>query len=213
MRFLIPKSLTSFTLASFRQQQQVLLPTTPATGNISSLSSILFRNNNIPSSQRLFSNKQSNIGDNNMSTEKKVVDESSIEKQENSNAVSCYDKPSSDDNAGPDTVFDNILSGKWSSQKVYEDEKAFAFRDINPQAPVHILVIPKVRDGLVQLSKARSDQKELLGHLLYVAQEVGKKECPNGFRIVINDGKEGQQTVFHLHLHVIGGRQLSWPPG
>ena len=85
--------------------------------------------------------------------------------------------------------------------------------DINPQAPVHILVIPKNRDGLTKLSNAREDQKDILGHLMFVAQSVGKKECPNGFRIVINDGEEGAQSVYHLHVHVLGGRQMEWPPG
>lgn len=117
------------------------------------------------------------------------------------------------DGAGPATIFDKLLSGEWPSDKVYEDETAFAFRDVQPQAPVHFLVIPKVRDGLTQLSKAREDQEGLLGHLLYVAQQVGKKECPDGFRIVINDGKEGAQSVYHLHVHVMGGRQMEWPPG
>lgn len=117
------------------------------------------------------------------------------------------------DGAGPETAFDNILSGKWPSDKVHEDNRALAFRDINPQAPVHIIVIPKDRDGLTKLSNAREDQTDILGHLLYVAQRVGKKECPDGFRIVINDGEHGAQSVYHLHLHVLGGRQLGWPPG
>eukprot|EP00550_Attheya_septentrionalis_P001569 CAMPEP_0198292918 /NCGR_PEP_ID=MMETSP1449-20131203/14745_1 /TAXON_ID=420275 /ORGANISM="Attheya septentrionalis, Strain CCMP2084" /LENGTH=142 /DNA_ID=CAMNT_0043992277 /DNA_START=280 /DNA_END=708 /DNA_ORIENTATION=+ len=117
------------------------------------------------------------------------------------------------DGAGPATVFDKILSGEWSSNKVFEDERCLAFRDVNPQSPTHILLIPKERDGLTQLSKARPDHKELLGHLLYVAQEVGTKECPDGFRIVINDGKDGAQSVYHLHLHILGGRQMQWPPG
>jgi len=104
----------------------------------------------------------------------------------------------------PPTVFDKILSGEWSSDKVHEDDLCLAFRDVNPQGPVHILLIPKNRDGLTMLSRAREDQKGLLGHLLYVAQEVGKKECPQGFRIVINDGEHGSQSVYHLHLHLIG---------
>jgi diadenosine tetraphosphate (Ap4A) HIT family hydrolase len=79
-----------------------------------------------------------------------------------------------------------------------------AFRDVNPQAPVHFLVIPKNRDGLTQLTKAREDQKPLLGHLMYVAQMLGQKECPGGFRITINDGKDGAQSVYHLHLHCHG---------
>ena len=117
------------------------------------------------------------------------------------------------DGAGPETVFDNILSGKWPSDKVYEDDDALAFRDINPQAPVHVIVIPKNRDGLTKLSNAREDQKSILGHLMYVAQSIGKKECPKGFRIVINDGEEGAQSVYHLHVHVLGGKQMGWPPG
>ena len=100
--------------------------------------------------------------------------------------------------AGPETAFDNILSGKWPSTKVYEDNTVLAFRDINPQAPVHILVIPKQRDGLVKLSNAREDQEGILGHLMFVAQSVGKKECPEGFRVVINDGEHGAQSVYHL---------------
>ena len=113
----------------------------------------------------------------------------------------------------PPTVFDKIISGEWSSDKIHEDELCLAFRDINPQAPVHFLVIPKNRDGLTQLSKARDDQKALLGHLMYVAQQLGQKECPEGFRVTINDGKDGAQSVYHLHLHVMGGRQMAWPPG
>lgn len=111
------------------------------------------------------------------------------------------------------TIFDKLLSGAIPAKVVYEDDRAFCFRDVNPQAPVHILCIPKVKNGLSMLSKAREDQKELLGHLMYVAGEVGKKECPNGFRIVINDGMDGCQSVFHLHLHILGGRQMGWPPG
>ena len=115
--------------------------------------------------------------------------------------------------SGAPTVFDKILSGEWSSDKVYEDEDVYAFRDINPQAPVHILVIPKKRDGLTQLSKARADQKALLGHLTYVAGQIAQKECPDGFRLVINDGVQGAQSVYHLHIHILGGRTMGWPPG
>eukprot|EP00526_Cylindrotheca_closterium_P019961 CAMPEP_0113633732 /NCGR_PEP_ID=MMETSP0017_2-20120614/17561_1 /TAXON_ID=2856 /ORGANISM="Cylindrotheca closterium" /LENGTH=134 /DNA_ID=CAMNT_0000544395 /DNA_START=194 /DNA_END=595 /DNA_ORIENTATION=- /assembly_acc=CAM_ASM_000147 len=112
----------------------------------------------------------------------------------------------------PPTIFDNIISGKWDSDKIHEDDLCLAFRDVSPQAPVHFLVIPKNRDGLTQLSKAREDQKELLGHLMYVAQMLGQKECPDGFRVTVNDGKDGAQSVYHLHLHVMGGRQMNWPP-
>jgi histidine triad (HIT) family protein len=114
---------------------------------------------------------------------------------------------------GAPTIFDKILSGEWSSDKVFEDDRVLAFRDVNPQAPVHILVIPKYRNGLTALSKAQANQKELLGHLMYVATEIANKECPNGFRIIINDGVDGAQSVMHLHLHIMGGRQMGWPPG
>ena len=78
----------------------------------------------------------------------------------------------------------------------------------------HFLVIPKIRSGLTQLSKAEEGHKELLGHLLYTAQKVAKQEkLDQGFRVVINDGVEGCQSVYHLHIHVVGGQQLSWPPG
>lgn len=118
-----------------------------------------------------------------------------------------------DDDDDPPTVFDKILSGEWDSVKVYEDDEALAFRDVNPCAPVHCLVIPKHRNGLTGISKATVNQKAILGHLLFVAATVGNKECPTGYRIVINEGKDGAQSVNHLHLHVMGGRQMEWPPG
>jgi histidine triad (HIT) family protein len=111
------------------------------------------------------------------------------------------------------TIFDKLLSREIPANIVYEDDKAFCFRDVNPQAPVHILCIPRHKDGLSGLSSARFDHKDILGHLLYVASHVGSKECPNGFRIVINDGVDACQSVFHLHLHILGGRQMTWPPG
>jgi histidine triad (HIT) family protein len=114
---------------------------------------------------------------------------------------------------GAPTIFDKILSGEWSSDKVYEDEKVLAFRDVNPQAPTHIILIPKNRDGLTALSTAREDQKDVLGHLMYVAAQLGKKECPDGFRVVVNDGADGAQSVMHLHVHILGGKQMGWPPG
>jgi histidine triad (HIT) family protein len=113
----------------------------------------------------------------------------------------------------PSTIFDKIVSGAIPSNKVYEDDLVLAFRDVNPQAPVHILVIPKHRNGLTQLIKADESQKDILGHLMFVAAQVGKRECQSGFRIVINDGVDGAQSVYHLHLHVLGGRQMNWPPG
>ncbi|RWR74897.1 zinc-binding protein [Cinnamomum micranthum f. kanehirae] len=89
-----------------------------------------------------------------------------------------------------------------------------AFRDISPQAPTHILIIPKVKDGLTGLSKAEERHCEILGYLLYTAKLVAKQEgLEDGFRIVINDGPKGCQSVYHLHIHLIGGRQMNWPPG
>eukprot|EP00195_Chlamydomonas_chlamydogama_P009853 CAMPEP_0202903702 /NCGR_PEP_ID=MMETSP1392-20130828/25896_1 /ASSEMBLY_ACC=CAM_ASM_000868 /TAXON_ID=225041 /ORGANISM="Chlamydomonas chlamydogama, Strain SAG 11-48b" /LENGTH=132 /DNA_ID=CAMNT_0049591009 /DNA_START=152 /DNA_END=550 /DNA_ORIENTATION=+ len=114
----------------------------------------------------------------------------------------------------PPTIFDKIINKQIPASIIYEDDQCLAFRDINPQAPVHFLVIPKDRDGLTRLSKATESQKAILGHLLYVAQHVAKQEkLEPGFRVVINDGPNGCQSVYHLHLHVMGGRQLGWPPG
>jgi histidine triad (HIT) family protein len=116
---------------------------------------------------------------------------------------------SSSEKTGAPTVFDKILSGEWSSDKVFEDEQCLAFRDVHPQAPVHIVLIPKQRGNLTKLSCASQEDAPLLGHLLYVAQLVGKEHCPRGFRIVINDGEHGSQSVYHLHLHILGGRQMT----
>ncbi|CAD6335928.1 unnamed protein product [Miscanthus lutarioriparius] len=117
------------------------------------------------------------------------------------------------DTGGP-TIFDKIIAKEIPSSIVYEDENVLAFRDINPQAPVHVLVIPKVRDGLTGLNKAEPKHTEILGQLLYAAKVVAEKEgVANGYRVVINNGAEGCQSVYHLHLHVLGGRQMKWPPG
>lgn len=87
-----------------------------------------------------------------------------------------------------------------------------AFNDLNPQAPKHFLVIP--RKPIPQLSKSEEADESILGHLMYVAQKVAKQEgLEKGFRLVVNDGQDGAQSVYHLHLHVLGGRQMEWPPG
>ncbi|XP_012227907.1 adenosine 5'-monophosphoramidase HINT1 [Linepithema humile] len=113
---------------------------------------------------------------------------------------------------GGDTIFGKILRKEIPCNFIYEDSQCVAFEDVNPQAPVHFLVIP--RKPIPQLSKAQDEDEALLGHLMYVAQKVAKqKDLKNGFRLVINDGKHGAQSVYHLHLHVLGGRQLQWPPG
>ena len=110
-----------------------------------------------------------------------------------------------------DTIFGRILRGEIPCDQVYADEHCLAFRDVAPQAPVHILVIP--REPLVNLTEAGDQHEQLLGHLLLVAARVARQEGLSGFRTVINSGEEAGQTVFHLHVHVIGGRPLAWPPG
>jgi len=115
-------------------------------------------------------------------------------------------------NVQEDTIFGKIARKEIPSNIVYEDEISLAFRDVSPQAPTHILVIPK--KPIPQLSRAEDEDEALLGRLLIVAKRVAKQEGLHaGYRIVINDGKMGCQSVYHLHLHVIGGRQLGWPPG
>jgi histidine triad (HIT) family protein len=109
------------------------------------------------------------------------------------------------------TIFGRILRGEIPCDQVFADERCLAFRDVQPQAPVHILVIP--RQPIVNLAEAEPQQAELLGHLLLVAAQVARQEGLTGFRTVINSGAEAGQTVFHLHVHVIGGRALAWPPG
>jgi histidine triad (HIT) family protein len=113
------------------------------------------------------------------------------------------------------TFFDKIVSKEIPAKVIYEDDLCLAFRDINPQGPVHFLVIPKDKNGLNRLSSAQEHHKELLGHLMFTAQKVAHQEglVPGGFRCVVNDGPDGAQSVYHLHIHVIGGRQMSWPPG
>ncbi|CAA3008123.1 14 kDa zinc-binding [Olea europaea subsp. europaea] len=112
------------------------------------------------------------------------------------------------------TIFDKIINKEIPASVVYEDDKVLAFRDINPQAPTHILIIPKVKDGLTGISKAEEKHCEILGRLLYTAKLVAKREgLETGFRLVINDGPDGCQSVYHLHIHLLGGRQMNWPPG
>jgi diadenosine tetraphosphate (Ap4A) HIT family hydrolase len=114
------------------------------------------------------------------------------------------------------TIFDKIITGEIPAAIVKEDDKILAFKDINPVAPAHVLVIPKDRDGLTRLRKATSEHIEILGRLMLAAGEIAKDESlgfGDGARIVVNDGKEAGQEVFHLHVHVLGGREFNWPPG
>ncbi len=111
-----------------------------------------------------------------------------------------------------DTLFSKIIRREIPADIVYEDELAIAFRDITPQAPTHILVIPK--QPIPRVSSAETADQALLGHLLLTVKKVADQEgVANGYRIVINNGPDGGQTVDHLHLHILGGRQLKWPPG
>ncbi|MBO3459987.1 histidine triad nucleotide-binding protein [Aetokthonos hydrillicola Thurmond2011] len=112
-----------------------------------------------------------------------------------------------------ETIFSKIIRREIPANIVYEDDLALAFKDINPQAPVHILVIPK--KPIVNIAEAEPDDCNLLGHLLLVAKQVAEEAGlqTDGYRIVINNGSDGGQTVFHLHLHILGGRQMAWPPG
>lgn len=109
------------------------------------------------------------------------------------------------------SIFEKIIDRQIPATIVYEDEKALAFRDINPVAPTHILVVPKKR--IDKLEDMTAEDSTLIGHLCFVANTVAKQESLEGYRLVINNGEEAGQTVFHLHVHVIGGRPLSWPPG
>jgi len=110
-----------------------------------------------------------------------------------------------------DTIFGRMLRGEIPCDEVYSDQHCLAFRDIQPQAPVHVLVIP--RKPLESLRAADEEDTKLLGHLLLVAARVAKQEGLDDFRTVINTGAAAGQTVFHLHVHVFGGRPLAWPPG
>ncbi|KAL2464480.1 HIS triad family protein 3 [Forsythia ovata] len=112
------------------------------------------------------------------------------------------------------TIFDKIINKEIPANIVFEDEKVLAFRDVAPQAPTHILIIPKLKDGLTGISNAEERHVEILGQLLYTAKLVAKQEgLEKGYRLVINDGPDGSQSVYHLHIHLLGGRQMNWPPG
>ena len=104
-----------------------------------------------------------------------------------------------------------MIDGEIPGEILHKDEHCAAFKDIDPQAPTHLLVVPI--EPITRIAEASPQHQETLGRILLVAAELGKKHCPNGFRLVINNGSEGGEAVPHLHVHVLGGRQLSWPPG
>ena len=113
-----------------------------------------------------------------------------------------------------DCIFCKIASGEIPAKKLYEDEHAVAFADINPKAPVHTLIIPRRHIASLAEIGASEQEKNLVGHLHGVANHLARQQnLENGYRIVINTGPDGGQTVDHLHLHLLGGRAMHWPPG
>ncbi len=111
-----------------------------------------------------------------------------------------------------ETLFSKIIDREIPADIVYEDEQCLAFRDVNPQAPKHILVVPK--KSIAMLTDADEEDEALLGHLLTTASKVAKQEgYGEAFRLVVNNGEEVGQQVFHLHVHILAGRSFGWPPG
>ena len=111
-----------------------------------------------------------------------------------------------------DTIFQKIIDKELPADIIYEDELALVFKDINPVAPTHLLIIPKKQ--IEKVSDAEDQDKELLGHLLLVAGKVARDlGIDEAFRLVVNNGAGAQQTVFHLHIHLIPEREFTWPPG
>jgi histidine triad (HIT) family protein len=112
-----------------------------------------------------------------------------------------------------DCLFCKIANGEIPATLIHQDDQVVAFRDINPQAPVHALVIP--RRHITTLNDLEATDKTLLGHMVMTAQQLAEKDgiAESGFRLVMNCNREGGQTVYHVHLHVLGGRGMHWPPG
>ncbi|CDN10898.1 MAG: histidine triad nucleotide-binding protein [Richelia sp.] len=111
-----------------------------------------------------------------------------------------------------ETIFSKIIRREIPADIVYEDDLVLSFKDIQPQAPVHILVIPK--KPIRKLDNAESQDHSLMGHLLLTVKRVAEQAgLKNGYRVVINNGDDAGQTVHHLHIHILGGRQMKWPPG
>ena len=110
------------------------------------------------------------------------------------------------------SVFEKIIARELPADIVYEDERCIAFRDIDPQAPTHLLVVPKQR--INRIAEAGEADEVLIGHLFLTAARVAREaDLGKGFRLVVNNGPEGGEAVPHLHIHVLGGRQMTWPPG
>lgn len=110
-----------------------------------------------------------------------------------------------------DCLFCKIINGEIPSEKVFENDDIYAFKDISPQAPTHILVVPKVH--ISQVEEMKASDSEIIGKAIYYATVIAKEQgLNNGYRLVINDGKEGLQSVPHIHIHLLGGKKLGWPP-
>lgn len=110
------------------------------------------------------------------------------------------------------TIFEKIIAGEIPADKAYEDDLCIVIRDIEPQAPVHLLIIPK--KVISRVGDASLEDQSVLGHLLLIAGKIARQEgLKKGFRIVVNNGQAGGETVPHLHVHLLGGRQMQWPPG
>lgn len=110
-------------------------------------------------------------------------------------------------------IFCKIVKGEIPSDKVYEDEKVLAFKDINPEAPVHVLIIPKNHIG--SINELTEENRDIISHIFITAKNIAQKLgiADNGYRVVTNCGEDGGQTVGHIHFHLLGGRTLKWPPG
>jgi histidine triad (HIT) family protein len=112
----------------------------------------------------------------------------------------------------PETIFSRIISGEIPARIVHDDDRCLVFHDVHPQAPIHLLVIPK--KPIVNVAALESDDAALAGHLLLVAARVARlMGIEDGYRLVVNCGRDGGQSVDHLHVHLLAGRPLSWPPG
>jgi len=111
-----------------------------------------------------------------------------------------------------DTLFKKIIDREIPAEIIYEDDNCLVFKDINPVAPIHVLIIPKIQ--IEKVSDAIKSDQDVLGHLMLVAGEVARDlGVEDAFRLVVNNGSGAQQTVFHLHIHLIAGREFTWPPG
>jgi histidine triad (HIT) family protein len=110
------------------------------------------------------------------------------------------------------SIFTRIINREIPADIVYEDDRCLAFRDINPQAPTHVLVIPK--EEITSVDAIAPGDKDLIGHLMLVVAKVARQlQLNDGYRVVVNNGRDAGQTVDHIHFHLLGGRSLDWPPG